>query len=109
QVDFDGGFEVFPEVEVTVEVVGTHWAANAYPNPFAGTATLAFAVREAEPVRAVLYDLLGRAVQTVYEGTPTANTPVEVQVNGHGLASGTYVIEIAGERFRETQRVTVVR
>ncbi|MEL6444701.1 MAG: T9SS type A sorting domain-containing protein [Bacteroidota bacterium] len=109
QVDFDGGFEVFPAVEVTVEVVGTHWAASAYPNPFAGTATLAFAVQEAEPVRAVLYDLLGRAVQTVYEGTPTANTPVEVQVNGQGLASGTYVIEIAGERFRETQRVTVVR
>ncbi|MEM8558601.1 MAG: T9SS type A sorting domain-containing protein [Bacteroidota bacterium] len=108
QVDFDGAFEVFPEVEVTVEVVGTHWAATAYPNPFVDEATVTFAVREREPVRVVVYDLLGRAVQTVYTGTPAANTPVRVRLDGQRLASGAYVVEIAGERFRETQRVTVV-
>ncbi|MEL6771938.1 MAG: T9SS type A sorting domain-containing protein [Bacteroidota bacterium] len=114
QLDFDGGFEMLPEVEVTVAVPGTHWVAEAYPNPFGSAvgaldATVEFAVAHSTPVRAVLYDVLGRPVQTVFDGTPAANTPIRARVAGHNLASGTYVLVVTGEGFRDTQRVTVTR
>ncbi|MEM6782982.1 MAG: T9SS type A sorting domain-containing protein [Bacteroidota bacterium] len=114
QLDFDGGFEIFPEVEVTVGIPGTHWVTEAYPNPFGsavGTldATVEFAVTRSAPVSAVLYDVLGRPVQTLYEGTPSAGTPVQARVDASGLASGTYILVVTGDGFRDAQRVTVAR
>ncbi|MEM8599210.1 MAG: T9SS type A sorting domain-containing protein [Bacteroidota bacterium] len=109
QLDFDGRFELLPEAEVEVGVAGALWLRGAYPNPIRTEATVAFAVPRSEPVRVVAYDLLGRPVQTLYDGTPTANTPVEARFDAARLAAGIYVVEIAGERFRETQHVTVVR
>ncbi|MEM8599217.1 MAG: T9SS type A sorting domain-containing protein [Bacteroidota bacterium] len=114
QLDFDGGFEIFPEVEVTVGVSGSLWVARTFPNPFgaaagAPEATVRFSVPNSAPVNAVLYDVLGRAVQTVYEGTPAANARVEARVDARGLASGTYLLVITGDGFRDTHRVTVAR
>ncbi|MEL6443566.1 MAG: T9SS type A sorting domain-containing protein [Bacteroidota bacterium] len=105
---------MLPEVEVTVAVPGTHWVAEAYPNPFGSAvgaldATVEFAVARGTLVFAVLYDVLGCPVQTVFEGTPAASTPIRARVAGHNLASGTYVLVVTGEGFRDTQRVTVTR
>ncbi|MEO0857314.1 MAG: hypothetical protein AAFY55_10740, partial [Bacteroidota bacterium] len=52
---------MLPEVEVTVAVPGTHWVAEAYPNPFGSAvgaldATVEFAVARGTLVFAVLYD-----------------------------------------------------
>ncbi|MEM9998255.1 MAG: hypothetical protein AAF809_11190, partial [Bacteroidota bacterium] len=76
QLDFDGRFEMLPEVEVAVEVVGTHWLTAAYPNPVRSEATVEFAVARSVPVRVEVYDVLGRPVQTLYDATPDADTPV---------------------------------
>ncbi|MEO1077592.1 MAG: T9SS type A sorting domain-containing protein, partial [Bacteroidota bacterium] len=61
------------------------------------------------PVRVVVYDLLGRPVQTLYVGTPSSDATVEARFDATGLAGGVYVVEIVSEGVRETQRVTVVR
>ncbi|MEO1728559.1 MAG: T9SS type A sorting domain-containing protein [Bacteroidota bacterium] len=109
QLDFDGRFEVLPEVEVEVGVVGALWLTDTYPNPIRTEATVAFAVPRSVPVRVVVYDLLGRPVQTLYDGTPAADVSVEARFDATGLAGGVYVVEIVSEGARETQRVTVVR
>ncbi|MEM6782771.1 MAG: T9SS type A sorting domain-containing protein [Bacteroidota bacterium] len=109
QLDFDGRFEMLPEAEVEVGVAGALWLTDAYPNPIRTQATVAFAVPRSVPVRVVAYDLLGRPVQTLYDGTPAADTTIEARFDATQLASGVYVVEIVSGDVRETQRVTVVR
>lgn len=43
--------------------------APPYPNPSSGTVSIAFEVSDARPVRLAIYDVLGRRVQTLLEGS----------------------------------------
>jgi CSLREA domain-containing protein len=79
------------------------------PNPFGSRAAVGFAVREAQPVTVGLYDVMGRRVQTLYAGSAQAEAPVDVAIDGSGLAAGVYVVVLQGETVRATRRVTVVR
>jgi hypothetical protein len=78
-----------------------------YPNPVRGHATVHFAVPERQAVRIVLYDLLGRRVQTVVNADAEGRTEQVMDVSG--LASGTYFLRMQTEGHTETQRITVVR
>ncbi len=79
------------------------------PNPFGSRAMVGFAVREAQPVTVGLYDVMGRRVLTLYAGSAQAAVPVDVAIDGSGLAAGVYVVVLQGETVRATRRVTVVR
>lgn len=63
---------------------------TAYPNP--GATHLTFAVPAPATARLVVYDLLGRAVQVVFDG-PAAQS-VTVALPRHALPSGTYVARL---------------
>ncbi len=109
QIDFDGAFEYSGEVEATVEVVGTHLLSNAYPNPFNPQAQFSLAVARDQHVTAELFNMLGQRVATLFDGTLEANDARIVQIDGRGLASGTYVVRIAGETFSDALRVTLAK
>jgi len=79
---------------------------GARPNPSTGTATVAFTLAEAAPVRVSVVDVLGREVAVLAEGV---TAPGAHEATVRGLAPGTYIVrmETAGERF--TRPLTVVR
>jgi hypothetical protein len=79
------------------------------PNPATGQAVLAITLQEAEEVRVQVFDALGRLVATTREGEMAAAVRHEVTIDTRGLAPGVYVWRVAGERFIETGRLTVVR
>ena len=79
------------------------------PNPVAGRAVATFAVRDAQPVTAALYDVMGRRVEELYAGTPAGGVPVEVRLDASRLAAGTYVLVVEGTTVRATRSVTIVR
>jgi hypothetical protein len=70
---------------------------------------LAFAVKESQSVTVSLYNLLGQRVRTLYRDTPTPDTFTDLSIRTDDLASGMYLLRIEGERFADTQRLTVVR
>jgi hypothetical protein len=78
-----------------------------YPNPVRGQATVRFAVPNQQAVRIVLYDMLGRRVQTVVDTDAEGRTEAELDVSGR--ASGTYFLRMQTAGHTETQRITVVR
>ncbi|MEM6784748.1 MAG: choice-of-anchor B family protein [Bacteroidota bacterium] len=78
----------------------------AYPNPFSQQTTLALTLDTPERVRAEVYDLLGRRVATLLDGTVDA---ASLTLDGTTLPSGTYVVRAVGETFVETRRVTRAR
>jgi len=109
QVDFDGTAEYSPEVEVTVELAEQFVLHAAYPNPFITQTTLQFAVREPSAVRVVLYDALGRRVQTVFEGEVGGSQMVRLRIDGTTLGSGVYVARLEGEGISAIQRLTLIK
>ncbi len=109
QIDFDGTFEYHPEVEVTVEMVERFVVEPVYPNPFNPLAQFRFAVQRPQQVRVDLYDVLGRQVRTLYQGTPQTGQMQTVSIDGSDLPSGTYLVRIGGESFVQSQMVTLLK
>ena len=62
-----------------------------YPNPFNPQTTLRFDVPEASVVRLVVYDVLGRQVRVLVDGTREAGTHAVV-FEASSLPSGTYLV-----------------
>ncbi len=80
-----------------------------YPNPFGASATLRFALPEAQAVRVELYDGLGRRVRVLYDGTPVAGAEQTVTLDGRDLPSGVYLVRLVGEGVSATQTLVRMR
>jgi hypothetical protein len=83
------------------ELWGTRLEQNA-PNPFASSTVIPYALAAAGDVKISVYDVAGRCVAVLYEGTKPAGTyAVRWAVDGKDLPAGTYlaVLEAAGRRY----------
>lgn len=108
QIDYDGDAEYSPTVEIEIGIDGQYTIVSPYPNPTRNTAQLEIAVPEPQHVDVVVYDALGRHVQTLLSRELAPNRPARFRM-GRALASGTYVIRITGASFRTTRKLTIVR
>jgi hypothetical protein len=64
-------------------------------------------VPERQEVTLRLYDVLGRQVETLVNGTQDSRQ--ETQLDASGLSSGVYFLRLETEGRVQTQRVTVVQ
>jgi hypothetical protein len=80
-----------------------------HPNPARGVARFTVTVETAQHVTAVLYDVTGRRVQTLFAGALSAHARTLITVPTGTLASGAYIIRVKGRAFATEQRLTVVR
>lgn len=82
---------------------------DVYPNPSASGATLAVEVETGQRVAAVVYDALGRSVATAFEGPLAPGATHLVRLDTSDLAPGTYLVQVQGETFAASRRLTVAR
>ena len=81
---------------------------TVYPNPAVDEARISYALEAVADVRIVVYDVMGRQVATLVDGTQEAGS-YEAVFNAQGLASGTYFYQIqAGEKLN-TGRLSLTR
>ncbi|MEM1044043.1 MAG: choice-of-anchor B family protein [Bacteroidota bacterium] len=110
--DFDTGLTVLQmtrnPVDSEPEAAPAALSATVYPNPSHAEATLRFELAEAGPVRAVLYDVLGREVRVLTDG-PHAAGPHTVQLSDAVLPPGAYVLRIETAEEAQALRITRVR
>lgn len=78
------------------------------PNPAEGTAAVAFELDRAQTVRLAVYDVTGREVAVLAEGTRAAGVQT-VALDVAALPAGVYVLRLAGEGGTATQRFTVAK
>ena len=83
-------------------------APVAFPNPTTGAATIAFELATPSEVRAELFDLLGRRVATLADGTEAAGE-VRLAVPANTLVPGTYIVRIQTDAGAAMTRITVAR
>jgi hypothetical protein len=109
QVDYDGTSSYSKEIEIDIALGSAYTLTRPYPNPAALSAVLELKVREAQHIRAEVFDYLGRRVETLHDGMVPANQPHRLVVDGSGLPSGAYFVHVVGRSFGTTRSVTVVK
>ena len=106
QVDFDGTSAYGPEVEARVGLEGAFHMTEAYPNPSRGALHFRLSMAHTQPVRVAVYDVLGREVARLHEGTLEGDRVHALTIDGAAWPAGVYVIRVEGERFRASRPFT---
>ena len=83
--------------------------SGVYPNPFNPTTTFLLTLKEQQNVTIEVFDMLGRSVAKVHEGLLDANQQHLFTVDADNLASGRYIIQATGEKFRASHNITLLK
>jgi len=107
------GTASYVEAEAREQVPETLTVQPPAPNPFRDQTTFRYALPEAQDVRVVVYDLLGREVQILVDERQEAGAH-RVTWNGQDagqrrLASGTYLVRWSTGSAQHVEKVVVVR
>jgi len=105
------GVELHPTEKAAVKPVGINEANSlqnlrVYPNPFKTTATVEFNLTTSTELQVTVFDVTGKAVQNV----PTAVYPVgksAIQIDGSGLETGLYYVNIVSEDNVITRKIAL--
>ncbi len=85
----------------------------AYPNPFSTATTLRYSLRESGPVQLAVYDVLGRRVTTLVDGTLPAGTHTATwngtSEAGRALSAGVYLVRLETGKQTLSRRLVLVR
>jgi hypothetical protein len=85
------------------------WVLHVSDNAGGDTGTVELTVPTSQDVRVAVYDMLGREVMVLFEGSLDASQRALVSVAAGRLNAGSYVVRATGESFEMIQRVTVAR
>jgi len=109
QVDLDGTATLTDPVAIERPVDRIQFQ-QPFPNPARSQVTVQFAVPSEKGARNVslqMYDMLGRVVHRVEEGSVKGRQ--EVQVDLSNLTSGTYFVRLTVGNTTETRRLSIAR
>ncbi len=109
QVDYDGSFSYSNEVEVVVDIPTGFSVSDVFPNPFSATASIHIVGSIEQDISVAVIDLLGRDVETIYEGRIGANERKNLVIKRSGLSAGHYLVRISGLREKVVRLFTVVK
>ncbi len=82
--------------------------APAYPNPFQDHTTLTYSLPQATPVRAEVFDVLGRRVAVLADGLQAAGTH-RLLLASHSLPPGLLLVRLTTPTAIHTQHVVSLR
>ena len=94
--------------EAAPEAPAATFGVSVRPNPAAGRVEVVVSLTEAQDVRAVVHDALGREVAVVFAGPLAAGERV-LSVDTSRWPPGVYVVRVQGATSTESRRLTVVR
>lgn len=81
---------------------------NNYPNPFNSSTTIPFEIPDDSMVRIEIFDILGRRVQTLYDGLALAGYH-SVNWNAREVGTGVYFIRMSAGEFSSHQKMLLIR
>jgi len=113
QVDFSGAYKYSDVVEAQGSTPSTFALSQNYPNPFNPTTTMQFSLASDAKVAIKVFDMLGREVANILEGSLSAGVH-QVEFNASKLASGLYVYQInavptQGDAFTANKIMTLLK
>jgi hypothetical protein len=125
QIDFDGSFEYFNEIEVIVDFTPKEFVLyQNYPNPFNPSTTIKFEIpsviaseaKQSQFVTLRVYDILGNEVATLVNeekqpGVYEVEFGYQVSHSGEvrNLTSGVYFYELKVGNFKDTNKMILAK
>ncbi|MCF7796927.1 MAG: T9SS type A sorting domain-containing protein [Lentisphaeria bacterium] len=108
-VGYEEDMVLLTAIEPEAGIVPAEFALNApYPNPFNPSTTIGFVLPVQSDYTLVVYDLRGRLVSTLAEGTAPAGE-YSLQWQADGMASGIYFVKLTTPSFTKTQKVMLLK
>lgn len=108
-----GAFEYAEEMSVAVEEdverTEEYGLSPVYPNPFNPVAHFSLSIRHQQPVKVSVFDVQGRRVRTLYEGTLAAHQKRSFTLEAGHLPSGFYLIHVVGRTFEARRWMTLLK
>jgi Secretion system C-terminal sorting domain len=95
-----------------INIATTEYKLSAYPNPFAGTSTIKYALPFDSKVSIKVYDIMGRLVTTLVDANKKAGTYTVDFKAGHFSRGSLYYRIIAtskDKQFEQTNKITQLR
>ena len=94
--------------DAAAEVPEAFALAQNYPNPFNPSTEIRFDLPEAVAVRLVIYDVQGREVARLVNGSLSAGQH-RVTWDARQMPSGVYIYRLTAGAFIETRRMVLLR
>ncbi|MCP4580459.1 MAG: T9SS type A sorting domain-containing protein [candidate division Zixibacteria bacterium] len=82
--------------------------AKAYPNPFNASTNINYSLAKPSSVRIDIYNILGRRVETVFDGYQLSGT-YTINWRADDLPSGIYYARIAGDKASQSIKLTLLK
>ena len=102
------GGETVGTQNISTEIPEKYSLSQNYPNPFNPITKIKFNVSKLSSVKIVVYDVIGREVQTLVNETLKPGT-YETSFEGSLLNSGVYFYRLITNSFSETRRMLLVK
>ncbi len=93
---------------ITSEIPERYELLQNYPNPFNPATKIEFSIPKAEYVKLIIYDALGREIETLVSENLNAGT-YQAKWNGSNYASGVYFYQLQAESYSETKTMMLVK
>ncbi|MEM8486579.1 MAG: PKD domain-containing protein, partial [Bacteroidota bacterium] len=107
------GMDMLDATAEVVELPEVYDLKANYPNPFNPTTTIAFDLPEASDVRLEVYDMMGRRVATLVNGSMAAgryeSTWNARADNGASVASGVYIYRLRAGSFESVKQMVLMK
>ncbi|HCV44133.1 MAG TPA: hypothetical protein DGH68_11665 [Bacteroidetes bacterium] len=87
---------------------GAYHLADSYPNPFNPTTTITFQIPTGSVVSLKVFDLLGREVATLVEGTMQPGSYTS-RWNASGFGSGVYICKLTAGEYSEAKKLILMK
>ncbi len=94
--------------QISSEVPSSYSLKQNYPNPFNSSSNLKFEIANLGVVKLVVYDILGKTVQTLVNERLQPGT-YEVRFDGSTLNSGVYFYRLQSGNYTETKRMLMIK
>lgn len=95
--------------EQTVDKPDGFVLSSAYPNPFNPQTSFSLRVEERQDVKVEVFNLLGRSIKVLFEGTMDADETRTFIFEAGDLPSGIYLYRVRGEDFTATRQMTLLK
>jgi hypothetical protein len=106
QEDLDGSTTLTDPIPVALGAAQTELTVTG-TNPFRTSTQVRYGVQSDGPAQLTLYDVLGRKVQTVFDGRLSAKAVQRATIDGSTLSAGVYFLHFQTPTGTKTQQITV--
>jgi len=105
--------DIFPSITTDIKSIKTaqpqgYLLKQNFPNPFNPTTSISFSISELNYVSLKVYNILGRDIETLFEGIKPAGS-YQVTFNGNNLASGIYIYKITTDSFTDSKKMILLK